>query len=160
MGHAVPPLGHSDVEVRGIVSYLQKLGRKLEVGRKSQMQSIRCRLRARAGGASVLAFVVATLGALPVAAQTWPTKPVTIVVPFPAGGGTDAFGRPLAAKLGEQLGQSFIIDNRGGAGGTLGAGIAARAPKDGYTYLMGAVHHTIAPSIYPKLTYDLEKDLQ
>src|SRR5262245_41943239 len=119
--------------------------------------STRCHLLVRAAGAAVLAFVAATSAAQPAAAQAWPTKPVTIVVPFPAGGGTDAFGRPLAAKLGEQLGQSFIIDNRGGAGGTLGAGIAARAPKDGYTYLMGAVHHTIAPSIYPKLTYDLEK---
>jgi tripartite-type tricarboxylate transporter receptor subunit TctC len=93
-----------------------------------------------------------------VQAQAWPTKPITIINPFPAGGGTDAFARPLSAQLGKQLGKSVIIDNRGGAGGTLGAGIAAKAAPDGYTFFMGAIHHTIAPSMYPKLDYDLEKD--
>ncbi|MDB5869519.1 MAG: hypothetical protein JWP96_1851 [Polaromonas sp.] len=88
----------------------------------------------------------------------WPTKPVTMVVPFPAGGGTDAFARPLSAQFAKLIGQPLIIDNRGGAGGTLGAGIAARAQPDGYTLFMGAVHHAIAPSMYPKLDYDLEKD--
>ncbi len=88
----------------------------------------------------------------------WPAKPVTIVVPFPAGGGTDAFARPLTTILTKNLGRQVIIDNRGGAGGTLGAGIAARAAADGYTFFMGAVHHTIAPAMYPKLDYDLEKD--
>jgi tripartite-type tricarboxylate transporter receptor subunit TctC len=91
------------------------------------------------------------------AAANWPTKPVTIVVPFPAGGGTDAFARPLSAHLTKVLGQNFIIDNRGGAGGTLGAGVAAKAAPDGYTFFMGAVHHAIAPSLYPKLDYDIEK---
>lgn len=94
------------------------------------------------------------------AAQGWPDKPVTFIVPFPAGGGTDAFGRPLAAELGKQLGKSIVIDNRGGAGGTLGAGIAARAAKDGYTFFLGAVHHAIAPSVYPSLTYNLQKDFE
>lgn len=88
----------------------------------------------------------------------WPTKPVTLIVPFPAGGGTDAFARPLAAQFAKLTGKQLIIDNRGGAGGTLGAGIASRAQPDGYTLFMGAVHHTIAPSMYPKLDYDLEKD--
>ena len=99
-------------------------------------------------------------GAAPwVAAQgAWPAKPVTIVVPFPAGGGTDAFARPLTTILTKNLGRQVIIDNRGGAGGTLGAGIAARAAADGYTFFMGAVHHAIAPAMYPKLDYDLEKD--
>jgi tripartite-type tricarboxylate transporter receptor subunit TctC len=92
-------------------------------------------------------------------AQAWPTKPVKLVVPFPAGGGTDAFARPLAAILSQQLGQQFFIDNRGGAGGTIGADIAAKSPPDGYTFLVGAVHHTIAVSVYSKLPYDLEKDL-
>jgi tripartite-type tricarboxylate transporter receptor subunit TctC len=92
------------------------------------------------------------------AQQAWPTKPVTIVVPFPSGGGTDAFARPLSATLTKQLGKQVLIDNRGGAGGTLGATIAAKAPPDGYTFLMGAVHHAIAPSMYPKLEYDIEKD--
>jgi tripartite-type tricarboxylate transporter receptor subunit TctC len=92
-------------------------------------------------------------------AQGWPNKPITLVVPFPPGGGTDAFARPLSAQLTKQLGKQVIIDNRGGAGGTVGASIAAKAPPDGYTFLIGAVHHTIAPSFYPKLDYDIEKDL-
>ena len=96
---------------------------------------------------------------LPIArAQSWPAKPVTVVVPFPAGGGTDAFARPLAAQFARQTGKQLIIDNRGGAGGTVGASLAARLPNDGYSLFMGAVHHTIAPSMYPKLDYDLEKD--
>ena len=91
-------------------------------------------------------------------AQTaWPSKPVTIIVPFPAGGGTDAFARPLTATLSKNTGKQFIIDNRGGAGGTLGASIAAKATPDGYNFFMGAVHHAIAPSMYPKLDYDIEK---
>lgn len=97
--------------------------------------------------------------AVPALAQShWPTKPVTLIVPFPAGGGTDAFARPLAASFAKLTGKQLVIDNRGGAGGTLGASIAAKAHPDGYTLFMGAVHHTIAPSMYPKLDYDLEKD--
>jgi tripartite-type tricarboxylate transporter receptor subunit TctC len=92
-------------------------------------------------------------------AQAWPTKPVRLVVPFPAGGGTDAFARPLAAALSQQLGQQFFIDNRGGAGGTIGADVVAKSPPDGYTFLVGAVHHTIAVSVYKSLPYQLEKDL-
>ena len=93
------------------------------------------------------------------AQSTWPTKPVTMIVPFPAGGGTDAFARPMSAQFARLTGKQLIIDNRGGAGGTLGAGIAAKSAPDGYNLFMGAVHHTIAPSMYPKLDYDLEKDL-
>ena len=97
--------------------------------------------------------------ALPAQAQsTWPVKPVTVVVPFPAGGGTDAFARPLSAQFAKQTGRTMVIDNRGGAGGTLGASMASKAQPDGYTLFMGAVHHAIAPSMYPKLDYDLEKD--
>lgn len=92
------------------------------------------------------------------AQSPWPAKPVTMIVPFPAGGGTDAFARPLSAQFARLAGKPLIIDNRGGAGGTLGASIAAKAAPDGYTLFMGAVHHTIAPSMYPKLDYDLEKD--
>ena len=105
-------------------------------------------------------IAVITLALLePVAlAQTWPVKPVRIINPFPAGGGTDTFARPLAAKLTQSLGQSVIIENQGGAGGTVGAANAARTPPDGYTFLMGAIHHTIAESLYPKLSYNIEKD--
>jgi len=107
-------------------------------------------LRAAAVGAASLA---------PFAhAQSWPAKPVMMVVPFPAGGGTDAFARPLAAQFAKQTGKQLIIDNKGGAGGTVGASLASRAAADGYNLFMGAVHHTIAPSMYPKLDYDLEKD--
>ncbi len=88
----------------------------------------------------------------------WPAKPVTMIVPFPAGGGTDAFARPLSAQFSKLTGRQLVIDNRGGAGGTLGAGIAAKAAPDGYTLFMGAVHHAIAPSMYGKLDYDIEKD--
>ena len=108
-------------------------------------------LQAAAAGATSLA--------LPVWSQaTWPTKPVTLVVPFPAGGGTDAFARPLSAQFARLTEKQLVIDNKGGAGGTLGAAVASRAAPDGYTLFMGAVHHTIAPSMYPKLEYDLERD--
>ena len=92
------------------------------------------------------------------AQSTWPAKPVTLVVPFPPGGGTDTFARPLSAQFSKLTGKQLIIDNRGGAGGTVGAGIAAKAAPDGYTVFMGAVHHAIAPSMYAKLDYDIEKD--
>ena len=88
----------------------------------------------------------------------WPSKPVNVVVPFPPGGGTDAFARPLFAQMSKNAGRQFIIDNKGGAGGNLGAGIAAKAAADGYTFFMGAVHHAIAPSMYPKLDYSIEGD--
>ncbi len=108
-------------------------------------------LRAAAAGVAAL-----SLGSH--AQSGWPAKPVTVIVPFPAGGGTDAFARPLSAQFAKLTGKQLIIDNRGGAGGTLGASIAARAQPDGYTLFMGAVHHTIAPAMYPKLDYDIEKD--
>ena len=107
----------------------------------------------------VIAAGAATLAAPFVHAQTpWPAKPVTVVVPFPPGGGTDAFARPLFALMSKNAGRQFIIDNKGGAGGNLGAGIAAKAAPDGYTFFMGAVHNAIAPSMYPKLDYSLEGD--
>ena len=93
------------------------------------------------------------------AQSAWPAKPVTLIVPFPAGGGTDAFARPISAQFSKLTGKQLIIDNRGGAGGTLGAGVAAKSAPDGFNYFMGAVHHTIAPFMYPKLDYDLERDL-
>lgn len=104
------------------------------------------------------AIATLAISTLPAAAQQWPGKPVTWVVPFPAGGGTDAFARPLTAVLSKQTGKQFIIDNKGGAGGTVGATLAAKAAPDGYTFFMGAVHHAIAPAMYPKLDYKLEED--
>lgn len=93
------------------------------------------------------------------AQSTWPSKPVNLIVPFPAGGGTDAFARPMSAAFAKLTGKNLVIDNKGGAGGTVGASAAAKAPADGYNLFMGAVHHAIAPSMYPKLDYDIEKDL-
>jgi tripartite-type tricarboxylate transporter receptor subunit TctC len=91
-------------------------------------------------------------------AQGWPNKPVTFMNPFPAGGGTDTFARPIAAKLSQQLGQQALIENQGGAGGTVGAANVAKRPADGYNWFFGAVHHTIAESLYKTLPYGLEKD--
>ena len=108
--------------------------------------------------AGATASSLATFSVASFAQSTWPSKPVTMVVPFPAGGGTDAFARPFSAQFAKQTGRQLVIENRGGAGGTLGAGVAARAAADGYNVFMGAVHHSIAPSMYPKLDYDLEKD--
>lgn len=93
------------------------------------------------------------------AAQAWPTRPVSLVVPFPAGGTTDVLARALADELSRSLGQPVIVESKPGAGATLGADYVAKAKGDGYTLLMGAVHHTIATSVYKKLPYDFQKDL-
>jgi tripartite-type tricarboxylate transporter receptor subunit TctC len=95
-------------------------------------------------------------------AQSWPTpnKPMTFINPFPPGGAVDAFGRPLAKQLGGQLNTPIIVENKGGAGGTVGAAIAAKMAPDGYTWFLGAVHHSIAPSMYPNLSYDITRDFE
>jgi tripartite-type tricarboxylate transporter receptor subunit TctC len=108
---------------------------------------------------AAFAAVIALIGGAAQAQTAWPAKPITLIVPFPPGGGTDAFARPLSAQLSKQFGRQVIIDNRGGAGGTVGASIAAKAAPDGYTFFVGAVHHAIAPSFYPKLDYNIETDL-
>jgi tripartite-type tricarboxylate transporter receptor subunit TctC len=92
-------------------------------------------------------------------AQAWPSKPISLVVPFPAGGTTDVLARALAEKLTQSLGQTVIVESKPGAGATLGADYVAKAKPDGYTLLVGAVHHTIASSVYKKLPYDFQKDL-
>ena len=94
----------------------------------------------------------------PALAQAWPEKPVTLVVPFPAGGTTDVLARALAERLQQSLGQPVIVESKPGAGATLGADHVAKAKADGYTLLVGAVHHTIATSVYKKLPYDFQKD--
>jgi tripartite-type tricarboxylate transporter receptor subunit TctC len=92
------------------------------------------------------------------AAEPFPTRPIRLIVPYPAGGGTDIVGRVLGQKLHESLGQPVVIDNRGGAGGTLGTAVAAKSAPDGYTLLLVPTSHVINPSIYAKLPYDTEKD--
>jgi tripartite-type tricarboxylate transporter receptor subunit TctC len=105
-----------------------------------------------------LLFVLAALASFTVQAQGWPNKPVTLVNPFAPGGGVDAFGRPLSIVLGRNLGQQFLVENLAGAGGTVGAANAAKRAGDGYNFFLGAVHHTIAESLYSKLPYSLERD--
>lgn len=96
---------------------------------------------------------------MPAAAQSWPEKPVTVVVPFASGGTTDIIARTIGQKMGESLRQPVVVDNRPGAGGTLGASNVARATPDGYTLLLATVAHTMAPGIYKKLPYDFTRDL-
>ncbi len=110
---------------------------------------------------STACWLVATALLSPVsgfAQSNWPTKSIKWVNPFPAGGGTDVFARPMAAKVGASLGQSVYIENLGGAAGTVGAAAAAKAVPDGYTFFVGAIHHTIAESLYLKKPYKLEQD--
>jgi tripartite-type tricarboxylate transporter receptor subunit TctC len=109
----------------------------------------------------VLALAAATLAAVsaPASAQTYPEKPITLIVPFAAGGTTDVIARAIAERLQAALGQPVIVESKPGAGSTLGAEFVAKARPDGYTLLVGAVHHTIASSVYKKLGYDFQKDL-
>ena len=112
---------------------------------------------------ALLATVLFGLSSTSVLAQTaqWPTRPIKIVIPFGAGGGTDVIGRFLAQKLTENLGQTVVVDNRPGAGGSLGSAEVARAPADGYTILLGSSStHGINPGMYAKLPYDPLKDFE
>ena len=95
------------------------------------------------------------------AQQTYPSRPVMVIVPFAAGGSTSTFARLVADKLSQRLGQQFIVDNRGGAGGNIGADAVAKSKPDGYTLLMGAVStHAINPSIYARMPFDPTKDFE
>jgi tripartite-type tricarboxylate transporter receptor subunit TctC len=105
-----------------------------------------------------LFVILLAAAALPVAA--WPTKPITFIVPYPPGGGTDIIARIYQEPLSKALGQPIIIDNRGGAGGSLGTAIAARATPDGHTMLFTLSSHSINPVIYPKLPFDTEHDFK
>ena len=91
-------------------------------------------------------------------ATDWPDRSLNWVVPYPPGGSTDTFARPIAEFVTRRLGQTIVIDDRGGAGGTLGAAIVARARPDGYTWLVGSTGHAYAPLIYPKVGFELGHD--
>jgi tripartite-type tricarboxylate transporter receptor subunit TctC len=98
------------------------------------------------------------LGTLPVWAQEFPSRPVKVIIPFPPGGPTDVLGRIVAQKLSERLGQSFVIDNKPGASGMIGADMVAKSQADGYTLLVNASLHVINPSLYDKTRYDAIAD--
>jgi tripartite-type tricarboxylate transporter receptor subunit TctC len=93
-------------------------------------------------------------------ALAWPTKPITFIVPYPPGGGTDVIARIVQEPLSRQLGQPIVIENRGGAGGSLGTAVAARANPDGHTMLFTLSSHSINPAIYPSLPFDTERDFR
>lgn len=108
---------------------------------------------------SLAAAAIAALAcALPVTAQKYPEKPIRMVLPFAPGGGTDVLGRIMGARLGEALGAQFIIENRSGAGGTIGTEVVARANPDGYTLLFTSASHSFNPALYSKLGYDALRD--
>ena len=108
--------------------------------------------------AAIVMGAAVLCGALPVAAQSYPTRPVRIVLPFAAGGGTDLLARLLAQRYTEVFGQQAMVDNRPGAGGNLGAEIAAKAPPDGYTLLFSTTSTAINATLYSKLAFDIRKD--
>ncbi|MGH8810146.1 MAG: tripartite tricarboxylate transporter substrate binding protein [Noviherbaspirillum sp.] len=116
------------------------------------MHSLTRRLVRAAAGAMLAAAI------LPVSAQPYPAKPVRMIVPFPPGGPVDTTARVLGQKLSEQWGQPVVVDNRPGANGSLGADLAAKAPADGYTVFVNSIHHSVLPSLMPKLPYDIQKD--
>ena len=109
---------------------------------------------------TLLAALGLAAGLAPLAqAQSYPSKPIRLIVPFPAGGATDLFARSLSQKLGERLGQSVVVDNKPGAGGTLGSDLAAKAAADGYTLLLSTTStHSIGPNLNPKIPYDAMRD--
>jgi tripartite-type tricarboxylate transporter receptor subunit TctC len=110
----------------------------------------------RAAGIAAL-VIVAAAGLANAQPAAWPTKPITLVVTYPPGGGADAMARLIAPKLGEALGQSVIVDNRPGAGGQIGAAFVAKAAADGHTLMLDASSFAVNPALYPKLPYDSNK---
>jgi tripartite-type tricarboxylate transporter receptor subunit TctC len=102
---------------------------------------------------------LAAMNAVPALAQSYPSKPIRLIVPFPAGGATDILARALSQKLGEKIGQTVVVENRPGAGGTIGADAASKSVADGYTLLLATSStHSIGPAINPKIPYNAELD--
>lgn len=105
----------------------------------------------------IFAFILGLFLSAAAIAQEWPAKPVRFIVPYPPGGGTDVIARIVQPRLSEALGQTIVIENRGGAGGAVGTEAAAKSAPDGYTFLFTLSSHTINPLLY-KLSYDVERD--
>ncbi|MBK9609529.1 MAG: hypothetical protein IPO58_25240 [Betaproteobacteria bacterium] len=95
----------------------------------------------------------------PVVAQSWPTKPVKFISPFPPGGSVDPLARLLAVKLSESLGQPFVVENKAGASGSIGTAFVAKAPPDGYTFVFVFDTHAVNPTLIPNMPFDTAKDL-
>ena len=108
---------------------------------------------------SLLPILAVTIASTEAGAQPWPSRPIRAIVPFTAGSGTDVTARVILNQLSSELGQSIVVENRVGAGGTIGTATAAKADPDGYTILVQSSALTIAPAIYPNLAYDTERDL-
>src|SRR5512139_3648630 len=125
---------------------------RLSIRRNSQREAL-----VRSVTVALLAASLAAMGSA--AAQDYPTKTVRMIAPFAPGGATDVLARLVSQKLGERWGHVIIVDNRVGAGGHLGAELASRAAPDGYTLLVAGTPHAIGVSLYPKLAYDLARDL-
>jgi len=109
--------------------------------------------------AAAAAIALGALTPFVAGAQSWPTKPVKFIVPFPPGGSTDPMARMIGAKLTDSLGQQFIVENRPGAAGSIGAALVAKSPPDGYTYIFVFDTHAVNPSLIPNLPFDTVKDL-
>jgi len=106
------------------------------------------------------AVIFAAIASFPAGAQVaWPTKPVKFIVPFPPGGSTDPMARMIGAKLSDSLGQQFVVENRPGAAGSIGAGLVAKSPPDGYTFIFVFDTHAVNPFLIPNLPFDTVKDL-
>lgn len=114
--------------------------------------------RLKLAAAALLAGLAAVSPFQAASADEWPSQPITIVVPFPAGGMTDVLARRLAQHMHDKLGQSVVVENRAGASGQIGTAQVARAKPDGYTLLVSATHHSINPAVRPNLPYDTRKD--
>jgi tripartite-type tricarboxylate transporter receptor subunit TctC len=127
-----------------------------EIVRQSHRPTRRAALTFCASAAALPLSLAARSGS----AQDYPSKPVKVIVPYPPAGGADTVSRILFMRLSEAFGQQFVIDNRGGAGGTIGAAVAAKAERDGYTILYDATAFSANPSLYPRLPYDTNKDFQ
>src|SRR5262249_17515471 len=109
--------------------------------------------------ACILGAIVVAAIAYDAGAQTWPSKPIRAIIPFAAGSFTDVLPRVIFDQVGKQLGQTIVVENRGGAGGTLGVATGVKSEPDGYMLLANSSAHTIAPAIYPNLSYDTARDL-
>jgi tripartite-type tricarboxylate transporter receptor subunit TctC len=137
-----------------------RIARQVIIGGSTKLQRGENMFQAQPNSKSILqcagttAIAALLLGALPVAAQDYPAKTVRMIIPFPPGGSNDIVGRMIAQQLTERLGKQFIVDNRGGAGGTIGTELAAKSPPDGHTLLIISVAYAFNTAMYNKLPYD------